>query len=100
MSLEIRWIFFENYIYDQQTPAANTSLIDFQDEVPADGKSKLFIRTEILNDNGDIDTSQNGTVKIYRKKGVGDFAKISPEQVKLKKGVAETELTSSIHAGE
>ncbi|MFA5828967.1 MAG: S-layer homology domain-containing protein [Candidatus Gracilibacteria bacterium] len=91
---------FDNYVFDQQTPPANTSSINFEDQVPADGKSKLFLRAEVLNDNGDIDTAQNGTVKIYRKTDSGNFAKISPDQVKLQKGVAESEITASTHAGE
>lgn len=82
--------------------ATSTSSINYLDEIPADGKSKLFLRAELLDDQGNVLKKDNNSVIVFQasKKNSGDYATIKPSYVKVKEGVAETEITSTLKAGE
>lgn len=94
----------ENFAYgttdDSQT--TGSSQIDFIDEIPADGISKLFLRAEVLDENGDVDTTLNsGTIEFKPgEDNTGTYAVLQPLTVNVKKGTAETEVKSTTKAGE
>ncbi|MFO0780360.1 MAG: hypothetical protein U0519_00480 [Candidatus Gracilibacteria bacterium] len=95
---------FENSVYSTPdgTKASNTSQLDFIDDMPADGKSKLSLRAEVLDENGDVDASMNNVTIDFKAsdKTTGDYAVLDPPSVIVKKGVAETEVKSTTKAGE
>lgn len=95
---------FENSVYSTPdgTKASNTSQLDFIDDMPADGKNKLSLRAEVLDENGDVDASMNNVTIDFKAsdKTTGDYAVLDPPSVIVKKGVAETEVKSTTKAGE
>ncbi len=94
----------ENFVYStpDNTVTTPTSQVDFVDDMPADGNSSLVLRAEVVDDNGDIDkTVNNANIEFKPEKlSNGSYAVIDPTTVKVKAGVAESVIKSTIKAGE
>ncbi|MBU1703684.1 S-layer homology domain-containing protein, partial [Patescibacteria group bacterium] len=91
---------FDNYIYEQLAPSEATDFQNFDDEIPADGLSKLLLKASILNENGDInDTDFSSIINFFATDETGAYATLSPQSVIASAGVAETEVTSTVKAG-
>jgi len=92
---------FPNYTY--AAPASQNkqggALLEYSDQMPADGASKLFLKASILNDHGDTDlTDSASTVRFFATEG-GSFAKLLYSTVRAVKGEAVTEIQSTTTAG-
>lgn len=71
------------------------------DRIPADGESILYIRASIYGSDGKIRADDNESIVNFNFKNASDFenATLSPLNVKVKNGVAETTLTSKKKTG-
>ncbi len=90
----------EDFVYVTDGGVETEEFVDYLDEMPADGESRLFLKASILDKNGDLDTEDSSSViKFYAKDLSGAYAKISPKSVKAAQGEAETEVVSKTLAG-
>lgn len=83
--------------------AANQSQINTEetDRVPADGESKLYVRASLYDADGNLKTSDNSSIVKFGFKNLDDGknASISPLNVKVSGGQAETLLTAKTKTG-
>ncbi len=93
---------FANDVYTTQTQNSSSSKkIEYSDQIPADSKSRLFVRAEVVDDQGNIDRKlTNGIIEFFNTNKADASAKIDPNVVWTKEGVAETEITSRNKSGE
>jgi hypothetical protein len=68
--------------------------------IPADGASQLFLRAEMIDENGLPDHTDNSTiVEFVAVDPINPYADILRAQVRMSDGVAETELLASTTSG-
>ncbi|MFC1747985.1 S-layer homology domain-containing protein [Pseudomonadota bacterium] len=74
-------------------------ILEYIDEIPADSQSTVTLRASILDDNGDVDTSDSSSyVRFYAEDGAV-HANLDPDTVRASQGVSETQLVSTVIAG-
>lgn len=91
---------FDNYFFEQTAPSEDVDFLEYLDEMPADGSSRLFLKASILDENGDVnETDSTSIVKFFAEDGTGAHATIDPPSVRATEGEAETEVTATTDAG-
>lgn len=92
----------ENIVYSQNGAADKEAgqVLDYIDELPADGVSKLFLKASIMDDNGDVDVDDSSSIINFFAEGkTSDHADLLQDSVQAVKGEAVTELQSTTYAG-
>jgi len=88
---------FSTTTYDSSPDgsAPDTANLRFYRHMPADGKSVLTLRAEVLDQNGDIDETVDGTHRVQNfAVKHRNYAIFSPSpNMKVLEGVAEVQLT-------
>lgn len=99
---------FENYISMLSEPVSGTSnqQIEFTNEMPADGKSSLFVKASVVDADGNILTDDSQSVIDLSASANAEgstakipVAKLDPSQLTVKEGVALTRILASKAAG-
>lgn len=92
----------ENFVYGQNNMQQTgfTNNIEFVDAIPADGSTKVILKASILDENGDTDVKDPGSiVNFFAAEQSGSHAKIKPQAIKAVQGVAMAEVQSTTTAG-
>lgn len=91
---------FDNFFFEQTAPSEEVDFIEYLDEMPADGSSRLFLKASILDENGDVNEADSSSiVKFFAEDGTGSHATINPPSVRATAGEAETEVIATTDAG-
>ena len=100
---------FDNYTYAEEGAGSKEvrQVMEYSDEMPADGISKLFLKASVLNENGDTDITDASKIKFFSTEG-SEFAKFfiptppgkaDSVTINAVKGEAVAELDSTTIAG-
>ncbi|MEZ4086846.1 MAG: S-layer homology domain-containing protein [Candidatus Gracilibacteria bacterium] len=91
---------FDNYFFQQTDTSEEEDFIEYLDEIPADGSSRLFLKASILDENGDVNENDSTSIiRFFAEDGNGS-AVLEPANVIALNGEAETEVRSTTNAGE
>ncbi len=95
---------FDNYVYGTPSDSATvgSESLDYIDDIPADGQTSLVVRAEVKNGNGDTDKTTDGETMEFKtsENNTGPYAVLNPTAVKVKQGIAETNIQATTLAGE
>ncbi len=92
----------KDFVYSSEefVETTETENLVYLDEIPADGKADLFLRAEVLNDDGFIDEDDSSTIIDFVVLDAGDdYAVIAHESIAVTNGVAETVITATTTSG-
>ena len=92
-----------DYVYATSTYAEQvvSENVVYIKEMPADGFSALYLRAEVLNENGVIDITDNSSIVEFSIVDPGnDYAEVAHKNVFVVEGVAETILSAHTVSGE
>ena len=90
---------FDNFFFQQTDGEDDESFLEYLDEMPADGSSRLFLKASILDENGDVNESDSTSIiRFFAEDGLGS-AILDPANVVALNGEAETEVRATTKAG-
>jgi len=90
----------QDIAYRTITEGDNSQVENYIDNLPADGESKLFLVAEELDENGNIETDDSSsTIEFIIKDPSSTTIDIDQKLVKVDKGIALTQITSTHKAG-
>ncbi len=86
---------------DEAGADANQINTEETDRIPADGESELYVKATIYNQDGSINDKDNSSIVKFGFQNADDgkYASLSPLNVKVKNGIAETVLRSKTKTG-
>lgn len=91
---------FDDYVFEQTAPSEAVDFIQYLDEIPADGSSRLFLKASILDEDGDVNAADSlSIVRFFAAEQTGQHATIEPQTVRATEGEAESEVVSTTKAG-
>ncbi|MBU1446233.1 S-layer homology domain-containing protein, partial [Patescibacteria group bacterium] len=90
----------QDIVYETITEGEEEEVAVYIDNIPADGKSTMFLVAEIHDGNGDIITSDNSSIiEFFVKPDSEGEIEILRETVRVKAGIALTQIKSTTKAG-
>jgi len=73
--------------------------IVYLSKLPADGYSTLYLRAEVLDEDGEIDIEDDSSVVTFIISDGADYAEIDRQNVAVKDGIAETSVIAKTNSG-